>query len=70
MMIKGYSLTALIEQLGHFLSRPTLLLNHRGEKIAHSHDFRMDPMKIVEQEIVATVKEDLSAAREGLTFNI
>ncbi|MGN7388727.1 PucR family transcriptional regulator [Sporosarcina sp. SAFN-015] len=70
MMIKGYSLTALIEQLGHFLSRPTLLLNHRGEKIAHSHDFRMDPMKIVEQEIVATVKDDLSAAREGLTFNI
>ncbi|WNS76913.1 PucR family transcriptional regulator ligand-binding domain-containing protein [Bacillus sp. DTU_2020_1000418_1_SI_GHA_SEK_038] len=70
MMIKGYSLTALIEQLGHFLSRPTLLLNHRGEKIAHSHDFRMDSMKLVEQEIIEKVKEDLAAAREGSTFVI
>ncbi|MFS0690367.1 PucR family transcriptional regulator ligand-binding domain-containing protein [Sporosarcina sp. 179-K 8C2 HS] len=70
MMIKGYSLTALIEQLGHFLSRPTLLLNHRGEKIAHSHDFRMDSMKIVEQEIIAKVKEDLTAARAGCTFTV
>lgn len=70
MMIKGYSLTALIEQLGHFLSRPTLLLNHRGEKIAHSHDFRMDSMKLVEQEIIEKVKDDLPAAREGSTFTI
>ncbi|MEH7125201.1 PucR family transcriptional regulator ligand-binding domain-containing protein [Bacillus sp. JJ1532] len=70
MLIKGYSLTALIEQLGHFLTRPTLLLNHRGEKIAHSHDFRMDSMKIVEQEIIQKVKEDLAAAREGATFVI
>lgn len=70
MMIKGYSLTALIEQLGHFLSRPTLLLNHRGEKLAHSHDFRMDSMKLVEQEIIEKVKEDLISAREGSTFTI
>lgn len=70
MMIKGYSLTALIEQLGHFLSRPTLLLNHRGERIAHSHDFRMDSMKLVEQEIIEKVKEDLVTAREGSTFTI
>lgn len=70
MMIKGYSLTALIEQLGHFLSRPTLLLNHRGEKIAHSHDFRMDSMKLVEQEIIEKVKDDLPAARDGRTFTI
>ncbi|WP_170289644.1 PucR family transcriptional regulator [Cytobacillus depressus] len=70
MMIKGYSLNALIEQLGHFLTRPTLLLNHRGEKIAHSHDFRMDSMKIVEEEIIRKIKEDLVAAREGSTFKI
>ncbi|WP_316568167.1 PucR family transcriptional regulator ligand-binding domain-containing protein [Neobacillus sp. YIM B06451] len=70
MMIKGYSLNALIEQLGHFLSRPTLLLNHRGEKIASSHDFGMESMKNVEREIIQKVKEDLVAARQGMTFTI
>ncbi|WP_409275099.1 PucR family transcriptional regulator [Neobacillus sp. SCS-31] len=70
MMIKGYSLNALIEQLGHFLSRPTLLLNHRGEKIASSHDFGMETMKNVEREIIQKVKEDLVAARQGMTFTI
>lgn len=70
MMIKGYSLAGLVEQLSHFLSRPTLLLNHRGETIAQSHDFRLDSMKQVEQEIIEQVKADLPAAREGTTFDI
>ncbi|OCA85848.1 hypothetical protein A8F94_13355 [Bacillus sp. FJAT-27225] len=70
MMIKGYSLNSLIEQLGHFLARPTLLLNHRGEKIAASHDFRTDSMKAVEQEIIEKVKEDIVSARKGSTFVI
>ncbi|GIN39662.1 MULTISPECIES: PucR family transcriptional regulator [Heyndrickxia] len=70
MMIKGYSLNALVEQLGHFLLRPTLLLNHRGEKIAQSHDFRKESMKIIEQEIIEIIKKDLDAAREGNTYAI
>ncbi|ALC88931.1 hypothetical protein AM500_03285 [Bacillus sp. FJAT-18017] len=70
MMIKGYSLNALIEQLGHFLTRPILLLNHRGEKIASSHDFRMETMKKVEREIIELVKEDLVSARQGMTLKI
>ena len=32
MLIKGYSLSALLEQLGHLLARPALLLNHQGRK--------------------------------------
>ncbi|GGB37496.1 purine catabolism regulatory protein [Lentibacillus populi] len=70
MMIKGHSLNSLVEQLGHFLQRPTLLLNHRGEKIAQSHDFRMDSMKLAEPEIIKKIKDDLDTAREGGTFAI
>ncbi|MDN4608323.1 PucR family transcriptional regulator [Sporosarcina highlanderae] len=70
MLIKGYSLAALLEQLGHSLARPALLLNHRGEKIAQSHDFLKESMKVIEQEIIQKVKENLPAAREGTTFSI
>ena len=52
MLIKGYSLSALLEQLGHLLARPALLLNHRGEKIAQSHDFLKESMKEIKQEIL------------------
>lgn len=66
MMFKGYSLPRLIEQLSHFLSRPTLLLNHRGETIARSHNFRLDSLKQVEEEVREIVKADLKMAREGM----
>lgn len=70
MLIKGYSLSALIEQLGHLLARPTLLLNHRGEEIAQSHHFAKESMKVIKQEIIQKVKKDLIASREGTTFSI
>lgn len=70
MLIKGYSLSALLEQLGYLLARPALLLNHRGEKIAQSHDFLKESMKEVKLEILEKVKEDLDLAREGTTFSI
>ena len=70
MLIKGYSLNALLEQLGHSLSRPALLLNHRGEKIAQSHGFQKESMKEIEKEIIQKVKEDLPAARQGTVFTI
>ncbi|MCG7333783.1 PucR family transcriptional regulator ligand-binding domain-containing protein [Sporosarcina sp. ACRSM] len=70
MLIKGYSLSALLEQLGHFLARPALLLNHRGEKIAQSHDFSKETMKEIEREILQEVRENLPAAREGATFTV
>ena len=70
MLIKGYSLSALLEQLGHLLARPALLLNHRGEKIAQSHDFLKESMKGIEQEILQKVKANLAIAREGTTFAI
>jgi len=70
MLIKGYSLSALLEQLGYLLARPALLLNHRGEKIAQSHDFMKESMKDIKLEILQKVKEDLHVAREGTTFTI
>lgn len=70
MMIRGYSLPSLVEQLGHFLSRPTILLNHRGELIAHSYDFRKDSMQLAENKIIKYVKDDLHHARRGATFNL
>lgn len=70
MMIKGYSLAGLVEQLSHFLSRPALLLNHRGETIAQSHDFRLDSMKQAGREIAEMVKADLPAARKGTTIPV
>lgn len=70
MLIKGYTLSALVEQLGFFLKRPALLLNHRGEKIAHTHEFNKEPMKIVEQEIIQLVKNDLHEARHGTTYTL
>lgn len=69
MLIKGYSLSSLLEQLGHLLSRPALLLNHRGEKIAQSYHFLKKSMKTLEKEILQKIKEDLPAAREGTTFS-
>jgi PucR family transcriptional regulator, purine catabolism regulatory protein len=70
MMIKGYSLGSLVEQLGHFLTRPVILLNHRGEKIAQSHDFHKESLKRLENGIINEIKQDLVLARAGNTFPI
>ncbi|ALX48485.1 PucR family transcriptional regulator [Lentibacillus amyloliquefaciens] len=70
MMVKGYNLNSLVEHLGHFLVRPVLLLNHRGEMIARSHDFRMDSIKRAETEIVRAIKEDTAPYQDGTTFDI
>lgn len=70
MMFKGYSLGSLVEQLGHFLSRPTILVNHRGEVISYSHDFRKDSMESIKIEAVHKIKESLIEARQGTTINI
>lgn len=70
MLIKGFSLPSIVEQLGYFLKRPVLLLNHRGEKLAYGHDFRKASMKQAETEIIMKIRENLAAAREGTSFNI
>src|SRR5699024_1257332 len=68
MMIKGFDVNRLIEQLEHFLGRPVLLLNHRGEKIAHSPIFRTHDMKKEENRIITHIKNNLHSAREGAVY--
>lgn len=70
MMFKGYDLPSLVEQLGQFLKRPVLLLNHRGEKIAGHHDFRKTSMQYIEREVIEKAQKDIVAARKGTTFEI
>ncbi|WP_284139414.1 MULTISPECIES: PucR family transcriptional regulator [unclassified Virgibacillus] len=69
MMLKEYSIKQLVEHLGHFLARPTILLNHLGEKIAQSHHFRTDSMKDLNRKVIHKVKENIEAARSGSTFS-
>src|SRR5699024_5744092 len=49
---------------------PAVLLNHRGDKIAQSHDFRKDSMQIVQQEILRKVKGNIKRARQGHTLSL
>ncbi len=70
MMIKGYSLPSLVEQLGYFLERFVLLLNHRGEKLASSQHLHKSSMKRAEKEMMEAAKNNIAAARQGLTFKI
>ncbi|MBM7645873.1 purine catabolism regulator [Scopulibacillus daqui] len=68
MMMKEYSLSSLVEQLGYFLKRPAMLLNHRGESLALSHEFRKDSMKEMKDMILNKVRNHLEAASSGATF--
>ncbi|MUV38283.1 Purine catabolism regulatory protein [Lentibacillus sp. JNUCC-1] len=68
MMLKEYTTNALVEHLGHFLVRPTLLLNHRGETIAKSHHFRPKEMLELQEKMIGMIQSNLSAARAGQTF--
>lgn len=70
MLIKGFSLSSIVEQLGYFLKRPVLLLNHRGEKLAFGHDFRKNSMQQTQKEIIEKICENKVAAQEGTSFNI
>lgn len=70
MMVREYDLNTLVEQLGYFLNRPALILNHRGEVITGSHDFNVDAMTIIKNDILTTIRNDLETARQGYTFDI
>lgn len=70
MLMKGYNIPSLVEQLGYFLQRPVLLLNHRGEKIAYGHQFNKQSMFQLEKEILDKVHHQLSKAQQGTTFDV
>src|SRR5699024_10406197 len=70
MMIKGFGIDRLIDQLEYFLDRPVLLLNHRGEKTAQSRTFRNHRDTYDETAILSEIKNDLQSSRNGRVFSL
>lgn len=68
MMVKEYSINALVGYLAHFLDRQTFLLNHRGELKVHRHHNRSKTKGNVATEIQKIIQGNLVTAREGHTF--
>ncbi|PRS40412.1 hypothetical protein C6W19_06975 [Bacillus sp. RJGP41] len=72
MMIKGYSLNSLIENLGSLLKCPVLLLDPIGDVTSFSHHFRTGNMKIVMKNVQEHIKRDIETYLEKnqLTIDI
>ncbi|MFD0829635.1 PucR family transcriptional regulator [Neobacillus sp. M.A.Huq-85] len=72
MMMKGYSLHSLIENLGSLLKCPVLLLDPIGDVASCSHHFQTGNMKIVMENVEDHFKRNLDNYREknDLTIDI
>jgi purine catabolism regulator len=70
MMMKGYKLQTLIENLGTLLKCPVLLLNPIGDIVSNSHHFEQNGMKEVKEEVSSIFKSDIDYYREKNEFFI
>ncbi|WP_285767760.1 PucR family transcriptional regulator [Peribacillus sp. SI8-4] len=70
MMIKGYSLSSLIENLGSLLKCPVLLIDPIGDVTSFSNHFRTGNMKIVMKSVQEHIKSDMEAYLEKDQFTI
>lgn len=72
MMIKGYSLHSLIENLGSLLKCPVLLLDPIGDITSFSHHFRTETMKMKMENVSEHLKSDIDNYRKKseLTLDI
>jgi purine catabolism regulator len=64
MMIKGYSLDSLIDNLGSLLKCPVLLLDPIGDVSSFSQHFRTGNMKIIMKNVEEHFKSDIDKYRE------
>ncbi|MFJ5624725.1 PucR family transcriptional regulator [Peribacillus loiseleuriae] len=64
MMIKGYSLHSLIENLGSLLKCPVLLLDPIGDVTSFSHHFRTENMKMVMENVEEHINRNIDKYRE------
>lgn len=70
MMIKGYNLQSLIENLGSLLKCPVLLLNPIGEITSYSHHFNHEHLKDVKTEISNMCKNNIDDFRDKTSLTI
>ena len=70
MMLKGYDLHSLIENLGYFLDCPVLLLNPYGDINTFTQHFHKENMKNIKENVEAIFKSDIEKYREKTTLFI
>ena len=70
MMIKGYNLQSLIENLGSFLKCPVLLLNPLGDIVSFSQHFHKENMKQMKENVSAMFKSNVEKYSEKDTITI
>lgn len=64
MMLKGYDLHSMIENLGYFLHAPIMLMNPLGDIISYSQHFNRENMKNVKENVQALFKSEINSYRE------
>lgn len=70
MMIKGYNLQSLIENLGSFLKCPVLLLNPLGDVVSFSRHFQGQKLKLLKENVVDIFKSNLEEYSEKRMITI
>ncbi|WP_180954654.1 PucR family transcriptional regulator [Bacillus sp. V5-8f] len=70
MMMKGYSLQALIENIGLFLKCPVLLISPLGEVTAYSDHFDTQNMKLLKEHVAGAFKENMEVYRNKNTITM
>jgi purine catabolism regulator len=70
MMMKGYTLQSLIENLGLFLKCPVLLLSPLGDVTASSDHFQQKRMKPLKEHVEFIFKENMEAYRSHSMITI
>lgn len=70
MMLKGYDLQLLLENLGYFLNCPILLLNPFGDAISYTQHFHRENMRNLVWNIEELFKSDIEQNRNKTTLFI
>lgn len=68
MMLEEYSVEALVEQLGIYIKRPILFLNHRAEVKFASNLAKSNTVSKARKSVLSIIKNNLQAARNGFSY--
>ncbi|RFU65087.1 PucR family transcriptional regulator [Peribacillus glennii] len=70
MMMKGYTIKALIVNIGLLLKSPVLLINPLGEVTASSDHFKRENMKLLQEHVLAAFKQNMDYYRSHNRISI